>query len=98
MGPNGSHTRRMRDLLEAELVKLGPHLKVNGYLEKRLPNTLSISVHGLDATVLLAAIENRVAASAGAACHWRFAFLMCLKRCMCRKTGHGELCASQQEE
>jgi cysteine desulfurase len=69
MEPNGLHMRKMRDLLEAELMKLGPHLKVNGHPEKRLPNTLSISTQGIDANVLLAAIEKRVAASAGAACH-----------------------------
>jgi cysteine desulfurase len=36
---------------------------------KRLPNTLSIGVHGVDASVLLAEIEKQLAISAGAACH-----------------------------
>jgi cysteine desulfurase len=64
-----SHMRGMRDRLEAGLKKRVPHLRVNGHPEKRLPNTLSVSVQGVDANALLGAIEERVAASAGAACH-----------------------------
>jgi len=42
---------------------------VNGHPERRLPNTLSISFHGVDANALLDVIQDKVAASAGAACH-----------------------------
>ena len=46
-----------------------PSFRVIGHPDKRLPNTLSVSTHGVDANALLAAIEAKVAASAGAACH-----------------------------
>jgi cysteine desulfurase len=42
---------------------------VNGHPEQRLPNTLSLSIRGVNANELLTAIEPYVAASAGAACH-----------------------------
>ena len=66
---NGDHMQRMRDRLESSLRAQVPRLRVNGHPDKRLPNTLSVSVHGVDANALLAAIEGKVAASAGAACH-----------------------------
>ena len=66
---NSDHMQLMRDRLDAGLRERVPRLRVNGHTEKRLPNTLSASVQGVDANVLLAAIENKVAASAGAACH-----------------------------
>lgn len=66
---NRDHMQRMRDRLESSLRERVPRLRVNGHPDIRLPNTLSVSVHGVDANVLLAAIEAKVAASAGAACH-----------------------------
>jgi cysteine desulfurase len=69
LATNGAHMQRMRDRLDAGLHKAVPRLRVNGHLEKRLPNTLSVSVQGLGANDLLIAIEDKVAASAGAACH-----------------------------
>lgn len=36
---------------------------------RRLPNTLSLGVRGVSASVLLADLADDVAASAGAACH-----------------------------
>ena len=66
---NSDHMQRMRDRLESSLRAQVPRLRVNGHPDKRLPNTLSVSVHGVDANALLAAIEGKVAASAGAACH-----------------------------
>ncbi len=44
-------------------------VRVNGHPEQRLPNTLSLSIRGVNANELLTAIEPYVAASAGAACH-----------------------------
>jgi len=66
---NRDHMRCIRDRLEAGLLERVPRVRVNGRIDKRLPNTLSVSVHGVDANTLLAAIEEEVAASAGAACH-----------------------------
>ena len=44
-------------------------VRLNGHPDLRLPNTLNVSILGIEAHVLLSAIEDRVAASAGAACH-----------------------------
>ena len=46
-----------------------PPLRFNGHPTLRLPNTLNLSFRGIDASLLLPAIANQVAASAGAACH-----------------------------
>lgn len=66
---NAAHMRAMRDLLEAGLRARWPEVRVNGYHESRLPNTLSASFRGIDAQDLLRDIGDRVAASAGSACH-----------------------------
>jgi selenium donor protein len=59
----------MRDRLRGALEeRLGP-VRVNGDAEQGLPNTLSVCFAGVDAATLLAEVEDRVAASAGAACH-----------------------------
>eukprot|EP00242_Pyramimonas_sp_CCMP2087_P014617 CAMPEP_0198200592 /NCGR_PEP_ID=MMETSP1445-20131203/3584_1 /TAXON_ID=36898 /ORGANISM="Pyramimonas sp., Strain CCMP2087" /LENGTH=444 /DNA_ID=CAMNT_0043870713 /DNA_START=150 /DNA_END=1484 /DNA_ORIENTATION=- len=70
-----AHLSSLRDHLQATLVKectaIGVNVRVNGPLDdaKRLPNTLSISVEGLSASVLLHNLQDMLAASAGAACH-----------------------------
>ena len=69
LAANHEHMRRMRDRLETGLRDRIPSLRVNGDREKRLPNTLSVSIRGVDGNVLLGWIEETVAASAGAACH-----------------------------
>lgn len=69
LAANREHMRSMRDSLEAGLRQRVLRLRVNGHPDRRLPNTLSVSLHGVDANILLAAIEDKVAASAGAACH-----------------------------
>ncbi len=69
LAANGEHMRRVRDRLEAGLLERVAYVSVNGHPDKRLPNTLSASVEGVDANALLATIEEMVAASAGAACH-----------------------------
>ncbi|MBN2555560.1 MAG: selenide, water dikinase SelD [Anaerolineales bacterium] len=43
--------------------------RVNGHPDQHIPNTLSISFRGVEANTLLAEIQDRIAASAGAACH-----------------------------
>lgn len=59
----------LRDLLEQTLLERVPGARVNGHPEERLPNTSSISFPGAIANELLARLDGRVAASAGAACH-----------------------------
>lgn len=43
--------------------------KVNGHPIHALPNTLSVSFRGVEANTLLSEVGDKVAASAGAACH-----------------------------
>jgi cysteine desulfurase len=66
---NMAHMRETRDELERKLCKTIRDIRVNGHPEQRLPNTLSLSIRGVNAHELLTAIEPHVAASAGAACH-----------------------------
>jgi selenium donor protein len=44
-------------------------LKLNGHPDDRLPNTLNVSFRAVEANTLLFEIGEKVAASAGAACH-----------------------------
>ncbi len=69
LSENTAQMRACRDELERGLRHSIPDVRVNGHSEKRLPNTLSISIRGINADELLASIEPFVAASAGAACH-----------------------------
>jgi len=66
---NMTHMQQMRDRLYEGLKANCGNTRLNGHLEKRLPNTLSISFEGLEANRILDKISHRVAASAGAACH-----------------------------
>ena len=66
---NMKHMQAMRDRLYEGIKKEFDRIKINGQPQNRLPNTLSISFLGLEANRILDAIENEVAASAGAACH-----------------------------
>jgi len=65
---NSKHYQEMRNLLHERLQKAIPDIRLNGHLEKRLPNTLNISFPNIEANELIARMEG-VAASAGAACH-----------------------------
>ena len=62
------HMAAMRDRLEKRIMASGVDARVNGHLEKRLPNTSSIAFRGLEADRILENLPT-VAASAGAACH-----------------------------
>jgi len=64
-----AHLRAMRDRLETGLLAIDPDARVNGHPTQRLPNTLSIGFRDLNADDLLVELSDRVAASAGAACH-----------------------------
>ncbi len=66
---NALHMKEMRDRLYKGLKDKWQDIKVNGHPEKRLPNTLNVSFHGMEANKLLSEIKEQVAASAGAACH-----------------------------
>lgn len=61
--------KKLRDRLETGLKnKFGDLVRVNGHLEKRLPNTASVSFKGLRASDILGKLTG-IATSAGAACH-----------------------------
>jgi cysteine desulfurase len=66
---NMEHMQSLRDYLHRGLVESLGDVRLNGHEDKRLPNTLSLSFKALEADRILAAIGDRVAASAGAACH-----------------------------
>ena len=64
-----SRRDQLRDGILAGL-KLDPvPVRINGQGDRGLPNTLSISVPGMEASEVLAELSEDVAASAGAACH-----------------------------
>jgi cysteine desulfurase len=69
LGRNRDHMAAMRDRLHAAITAGITDVRLNGHPEKRLPNTLSLSFHNLEANRILEAIGREVAASAGAACH-----------------------------
>jgi cysteine desulfurase len=69
LAKNMTRMRESRDELERGLRDRIADVRVNGHPERRLPNTLSVSIRGVNVNELLAAIGPDVAASAGAACH-----------------------------
>jgi cysteine desulfurase len=69
LGANMAHLKAMRDRLHQGLVASLEDVRLNGHDDQRLPNTLSLSFKALEADRILDAIGDRVAASAGAACH-----------------------------
>ena len=68
---NMAHFKAMRDRLHDGLKASLPEnsFLLNGHPDLRLPNTLSLGFHRIEANTFLAEIGDRVAASAGAACH-----------------------------
>lgn len=68
---NMFHFKQIRDRLHESLEDALPEgsFLLNGHPELRLPNTLSLAFHEVEANTLLSEIGDRVAASAGAACH-----------------------------
>jgi cysteine desulfurase len=60
--------RTLRDRLWSLLSERVPGLKLNGPVEKRLPNTLNVRFPGVSGTTLLEATPE-IAASTGSACH-----------------------------
>ncbi|MDY6873277.1 MAG: selenide, water dikinase SelD, partial [Chloroflexota bacterium] len=68
---NLKHFTAMRDRLHEKLRAELPEgsFLLNGHPDLRLSNTLSLAFHRIEANTFLAEIGDRVAASAGAACH-----------------------------
>ena len=65
-----AHMRRMRDRLEERLFEGLDNLSLNGHPEHRLPNTLNVSIPGLEGGGILEGLPT-LFASTGAACHDR---------------------------
>jgi len=63
------HVMNMRDELHSQLRHSLRETRLNGHIRKRLPNTLSLGIRGLEANQLLTDVKEELAASAGAACH-----------------------------
>lgn len=59
----------MRAQLLEGLRAIRPDLQINGHPDNGLPNTLNVSFPGLTSQEVLAKISDRLAVSAGAACH-----------------------------
>ena len=66
---NMAQLQFLRDRLHEGLLGQLPEIRLNGHLQQRLPNTLSIAFKGVEVNRLLEEIGLEVAASAGAACH-----------------------------
>jgi cysteine desulfurase len=68
---NQKKLQELRDLLLRELmIAFGEeNLRLNGHPERRLPNTLNVSIRNIEAHSLLTRINDRLAISAGSACH-----------------------------
>lgn len=52
MEKNRIHTKKLRDYLDSELLKM-PGTKVNGNTKFRLPNTTNIFFEGIDSDALM---------------------------------------------
>lgn len=63
-----SHTMKLRDELFSILTR-EIDIKLNGYNAPRLPNTLNISVGGIIGEEVVSGLNDKVAISAGSACH-----------------------------
>ena len=65
------HLLQMREYLFSSLQDaLGEEkIRVNGHPSRRLPNTLSVGIRGVKAHELLSRVNDRIAISAGSACH-----------------------------
>ena len=68
---NQRRMKEMRDFFHQELINAfgEERLRLNGHLEHCLPNTLNISIKNVQAHDLLNRINDRLAISAGSACH-----------------------------
>jgi cysteine desulfurase len=69
MEKNIKHMREMRENLYLGLKETIKDVRLNGHPSERLPNTLNVSFRGVNACKLIAEIADKVAVSAGSACH-----------------------------
>ena len=61
--------RALRDGLEASILELVPHARINGRGAVRLPNTISVTILGLDVEDVIAALADEgICVSGGSAC------------------------------
>jgi cysteine desulfurase len=69
MGPAAEHMKRLRDMMEAGVMKSVEYVRVNGHPEKRLPGHLSICAQYVEgeSMVLFLNMEG-IAASSGSTC------------------------------
>jgi cysteine desulfurase len=69
LSENETRLRSMRDNLQRLIKQCAPgHVHLNGHVTERLPNTLNISVYGVNGEEVLA-ITPEIASSTGSACH-----------------------------
>lgn len=69
MEKENTYVRSLRDRLEAELLTAIPQSKVNGNIEKRLPNTTNMSFEFIEGeSILLLMDQYGICASSGSAC------------------------------
>lgn len=64
-----THLKALRDRLEKGILEKVPHVKINGAVDSRLPNTSNISYEFVEGESLLLSLDMKgVAASSGSAC------------------------------
>ena len=65
-----TEVKKMRDYLEAKLLKQIPKIKINGDTKNRVPNTTNVSFEGIEGESILLILDKmaNVAASSGSAC------------------------------
>ncbi len=64
-----SNVRPLRDTLEEGILSTIPIAELNGHKSQRLPNTSSITFHGVDSEALLVLLDKEgICASSGSAC------------------------------
>lgn len=66
---DGERIRRLRDRLEAGIRDIASDMTVNGHIEKRLPNTLNVTLPGLRGESVVLELSRRgIYLSSGSAC------------------------------
>jgi cysteine desulfurase len=66
---NYAHLRDLRNRLYHGLRQSIEEIRINCDLNQSVPNTLSVCIRGIDSQVLLASLQDQMAASTGSACH-----------------------------
>lgn len=64
-----TRAKRLTAMLCAGLMEKVGGVRLNGHETLRLPNTVNVSISGIDSIDLLDAVKDKVAASPGSACH-----------------------------